>query len=848
MPTITPPIGSENTRNDVIPKVLSGSQHIAVLDQVHANVSLNNDSYTPQPGFAKGNELGFMKTIESIAESLITSPSKPQFKFEFTSEAADYNSALLEKAEFDYEKYLSKHEVNSTLTMGSELRPIEQLDKLFGHHPGYRLFRWNTIHGIDYPAEDLPEPVRKKDLIEQIERGNHKSALHKDAKAHVDKAMISDIELGYGVPINIQCIKNLKHAEVYPIGLQHQLTIDENGNIIPKKRISHDLSNKRETGRSINQRVKEHLLPSVLYGYALLRFLHLIHNIRWNNPNKVILMNKIDIEKAYRRFHTTPKIASKCIAIWPTPEGQDIGVLLTRLPFGSSPAPAHFSVGSDITCDLANDLTQCKLWDPDKLNSPIHKAVPETKLLPDDIPFGQALESDLDLPADQTAGTEGYIDDLATAVLASESNMDQVNRAKFAVLMALHLQFRPHSGTDEPIKRPEAASERKLQAEGGLVESITFLGWTIDTRKFTISLPAEKAKAWSSSIESLISYTNKVAHQTLATLVGRLNHVAFIIPQARHFINRIRRDELRAATHRAVRLTQETKSDLKLWLKFITYAKEGISINSVIFRTPTSLSISDACETGMGGYDPISGIMWRHEFTELEQTSFSLNTKEFLAAQISQELTLERDPSPFPCHLNIGDSTVAEAWMYKSNHDPVTSPIQNAIARRMASNLMDKKACNYSQHIRGEENIFADSLSRDTHLSPEELINRLKQITHPLKPNTLQISPLSSQITSWIDSLARLSPKKRELLWQHTPSTIGAGTFGANFSKEYQQTTSTSHNSLKTNEIQSSLYSWIQSRMVNSTNKKVPSKVQLRERPPIMYRRLSKQVVGQTQD
>jgi hypothetical protein len=60
-------------------------------------------------------------------------------------------------------------------------------------------------------------------------------------------------------------------------------------------------------------------------------------------------MNKVVIEKAYMRFHTTPKIASKCIAIWPTDDNKDITVLLTQLPFGSTPAPAHFSIGSDIT-------------------------------------------------------------------------------------------------------------------------------------------------------------------------------------------------------------------------------------------------------------------------------------------------------------------------------------------------------------------------------------------------------------------------------------------------------------------------------------------------------------------
>jgi hypothetical protein len=130
-------------------------------------------------------------------------------------------------------------------------------------------------------------------------------------------------------------------------------------------------------------------------------------------------------------------------------------------------------------------------------------------------------------------------------------------------------------------------------------------------------------------------------------------------------------------------------------LKFIKYARTGISINNVIFRKPTSITLSDACKTGMGGYNPLNGKAWRHEFTPEEQVAFTLNTKEFIAAKISQQLALEEDTCQYPCHLNIGDSAVAEAWLYKSNHDPDSSPIQNAIARSMAEDLIQRQACNY---------------------------------------------------------------------------------------------------------------------------------------------------------
>ena len=54
--------------------------------------------------------------------------------------------------------------------------------------------------------------------------------------------MTQYVNLGYVIPIKVECLKNVPGAEVYPVGVQNQLTIDEKGNVIPKKRVTHDLS------------------------------------------------------------------------------------------------------------------------------------------------------------------------------------------------------------------------------------------------------------------------------------------------------------------------------------------------------------------------------------------------------------------------------------------------------------------------------------------------------------------------------------------------------------------------------------------------------------------------------
>ena len=74
----------------------------------------------------------------------------------------------------------------------------------------------------------------------------------KDARAHVAKAIESHIELGYGIPISVSGIYKLKDAKVYPLGLQTQQTINEAGQSIPKKRLTHNLSHNRKKDCSVN--------------------------------------------------------------------------------------------------------------------------------------------------------------------------------------------------------------------------------------------------------------------------------------------------------------------------------------------------------------------------------------------------------------------------------------------------------------------------------------------------------------------------------------------------------------------------------------------------------------------
>ena len=98
------------------------------------------------------------------------------------------------------------------------------------------------MNGNDYPIEDIDESKRMETLEATIKHGNHKSALKDEERPHVTKLMTQDVELGYGIHIYTDCLKYILGAEVYPVGCQNQLTINKTGKLIPKKRVTHDLS------------------------------------------------------------------------------------------------------------------------------------------------------------------------------------------------------------------------------------------------------------------------------------------------------------------------------------------------------------------------------------------------------------------------------------------------------------------------------------------------------------------------------------------------------------------------------------------------------------------------------
>ena len=156
-----------------------------------------------------------------------------------------------------------------------------------------------------------------------------------------------------------------------------------------------------------------------------------------------------------------------------------------------------------------------------------------------------------------------------------------------------------------------------------------------------------------------------------------MNHAAYVIPTMRHFLSRIRALRMVAEKTKKQQVYIPTPiiHDLSLCKKFLSWAKDGISLNLVTYRTPTTYYRSDACEYGLGGYNIYAGRAWRFQIPPECIGRAHINTLEFLASVISIWVDIINDNVCVnDCFLSQTDSTTAAGWLKKSNFPDSTSP------------------------------------------------------------------------------------------------------------------------------------------------------------------------------
>jgi hypothetical protein len=708
-----------------------------------------------------------IKAIDEVAHTPAPPLKAPPVKFAVDNESLEHNGRLLDRFNFDLAELLD-HFADTTLGYGSEFRPVDQLEKIFAGHPNFAFFRGVLQKGMDYFFhQEISEEERMAELEANLERGNHKSAT--SDPLITTKALHKDVKFGFSLPFPSSLVRHLKGALVQPCGLAYQFSLQSDGTREQKHRLTHDLSYEATgKGRSVNSRINMGKYPEMIFGWCLPRIIHFIVALRIRYPGIRILIAKYDFSDAYRRVTHSASAASQSIIVLAA-----VAFLALRLSFGGAPNPPTWCSFSEMVTDLSNEIPLCEDWDPSTLHSPDQPKTPTPETLDDSAPFALGRPLAVSVPTDVTGRTDSFIDDLIRVFLDTPENRE---KQPHAVPLAIFVANRPNAGDDEPVPRRENLSAPKLIAEGTPAEIQIVLGWTLDARRLLVQLPQDKFIAWSADLSDSI-HAGRITLGALETLVGRLNHAAYVIPLARHFLGRLRqRLHFVHSTKQHIRFSSEETEDLILWLTFLLTAREGISMNLLTLRTPSRLGISDSCPYGMGGFS-WSGRAWRIQIPPtscLYGVSEANNVLEFLAMAVTiwiivkecATLSLKDD-----CILSLGDNTSAVGWLFRSSRLPVDSPYYapvQLIARKVALLITKSGQCLCSQHIKGSHNHVADWLSfthqtRDgkpnplAHDSPcdDQLTHRFHSFVPQLIPPSFEISPLPDDISSFVELALR---------------------------------------------------------------------------------------------
>ena len=463
-----------------------------------------------------------------------------------------------------------------------------------------------------------------------------------------------------------------------------------------------------------------------------------------------------------------------------------IAYVLFRLPFGSSPAPGNFCLVSEFVIDLAQLIATDATWDPAKLFNPNRDKIPKPEhKYADNHPFTVARPLAIDVKL-QTIFIDGFIDDIVTITVKMH---DLLSRATNVVPLAIHSIFRPVDD-DEPILRDDVLSARKMQGEGAMSEIKLILGWVIDSRKFTVSLAPDKECHWQHNLDTLITKgTNKTPVKTkeLESVIGKLNHTSYLFTEGRFLLSRLRRRLRLCKRYNQRRLQPEEMDDLRFWKIILRHMRDkGRNINHITFGIPQLYCISDASKFGIGGWNS-EGYAWRWELPPHMRGFFSINVLELIAARITLRLTLdwlqadETCPTGIKIHC-LTDNSSALSWMRKSCFDPSDGTPHDKIARTLTMDLLHFDCSLFLSHIPGKQNIIADSLSRDFHLTSGSLLKELYRNYGAQMPKTFKICELKDPIISWISSIKPSVPLEKGSDIQRNKSSLGLGASGAHLS------------------------------------------------------------------
>ncbi len=180
-----------------------------------------------------------------------------------------------------------------------------------------------------------------------------------------------------------------------------------------------------------------------------------------------------------------------------------------------------------------------------------------------------------------------------------------------------------------------------------------------------VSLPKLKALKWIDEIDEILK-ADRVKTKILETLMGKLNHAAFVILFSRYFLNRPRHSQNLAEKYGPQKLSEGTCKDLELFKEFLAImSTSSLPISNITFSLPDYVCWSDASSYRLGGFNH-EGLARQWEISQDAIGTISTNLQEFIALVVTITLSL-KDKEKDSKILAFTNKSSALGWLHKAS-------------------------------------------------------------------------------------------------------------------------------------------------------------------------------------
>ena len=397
-------------------------------------------------------------------------------------------------------------------------------------------------------------------------------------------------------------------------------------------------------------RTRQHPLPVWSHKFVLSSTTHISTN---SHPFLVGIVSKIDLSDGFYRVHLRAEDIPTLGVAFPVGPGEEPLVALPlTLPMGWTESPPYFCSATKTLVDLIN-LHAFPSWDPPRhplepaagtqppmdgrhrISAPTPTFLPPPQLLVlPQLPPPQQRHHRRPL-----AYGDVFVDD---EILLAQGTPNQLQRFK---RQALHLNnqiFRANDHHDNPTVRKEPISESKL-LKGDACWSTTkvILGWTLDTLRGTIELPAHrKTRLWDILTDAL--HRKRVSVRAWQKLLGELRSMVLGIPGGQGLFSQLQ-VALQHKAHHRVRIHKEARVCLQdLYALAQDLAQRPTRMAEIVPTHPLYAGCCDAALAGMGG---VWLPLWTRTIHSIHHTSGGLHSHRRYNGSWSQQPT-HRAPSP----------------------------------------------------------------------------------------------------------------------------------------------------------------------------------------------------------